>query len=140
MRSNQQIVRANGPTPPSERVADVAIVGPGVRVKWQDVEVAAERLEFACVALDAFGVGDPVAQFGIVIEEMTTRAAAASKRTPQRFISVIDEIDAHVGVQHEHQRMSSRPSSGGWRRGGKVPRDSASKNAAQSFPRGRSVT
>lgn len=27
----------------------------------------------------------------------------------RRYLPVIDKIDAHVGVQHEHQRMSSRP-------------------------------
>ena len=65
MRGNQQIVRADRPAPPGERVADLAVVCARVRIERQDVEIEAESFELARVALDAFRVGDPVAKLGI---------------------------------------------------------------------------
>ena len=81
VRCNQQIVGADRSAAPGERVADLAVVCARVRIEGQDVEVAAEGIELACVALDAFRVGDPVESSVYVIEEMTTEAAFASKRS-----------------------------------------------------------
>ena len=140
MTGNQQVVRADQASGARKGVTNVAVVDTRLGVEWQNVEVEAEGVEFPGVAFDPSRMCDAETQLCIRDRGYTDVPCIRLKPLFQGHVAFVDEIDAQVRIQHEHQGISSRSSRLGWARGGRQPRDLEAKYAPQSLPRGLSVS